>query len=268
MKESRVPTVVVGVDSSPDSLAALEAAAQLAAAIGAELRAVYIEDENLLRTADLPFASAVSRSGEVRTIIRKDVEGEFKRHADRARSALETAASRTGVAFSFTVSRGAASHELESIASEVDWISIGRGGWSIRSSQRLGNVVNNLIARTNVDLLLLEAGFQLGSPLAVIYDGTDCGHRALALAGLLVRTHEFYLHVLCVNGSGVNEARRQLSDLQGVEFRRLPRFNREELEHIVRAEKLKTLILPVSHRLEFDLRAAIERLPCTLLVIR
>jgi hypothetical protein len=204
----------------------------------------------------------------VRTIVRKDVEGEFKRHADRARTALETVASHAGVSSSFTVSRGAVSHQLESIASEADWISIGRGGWSIRSSQRLGNVVNNLIARTKVDLLLLEAGFQLASPLAVVYDGTDCAHRALTLASLLVKRREFYLQVLCINGSGVAEAKRVFGELRGVEFRRLSRFSLEELERLVKADKIKTLILPVSHRFDFDLQSAIERLHCTLFVIR
>ncbi len=50
--------VVVAVDGSPTSLAAMEATGELASVWGAEMVGLFIEDTNLLRMASLPFARA------------------------------------------------------------------------------------------------------------------------------------------------------------------------------------------------------------------
>ena len=48
--------ILVALDASPHSLAALEAAAELAASLRAELIGLFVEDANLLRVAGFPFA--------------------------------------------------------------------------------------------------------------------------------------------------------------------------------------------------------------------
>ena len=58
--------IVVGLDTSLIAREALSLAARLAASVDARLKGVFVEDENLLSLADLPFAREVSFSGEVR----------------------------------------------------------------------------------------------------------------------------------------------------------------------------------------------------------
>ena len=61
--ESRV---LVAVDASAASLLALELAADLAAALRASLTGLYVEEEDLLHAAGLPFARRVrAQSGEL-----------------------------------------------------------------------------------------------------------------------------------------------------------------------------------------------------------
>ena len=54
-----VRTILVALDASPGSMAALEAGARVAARLDAELVGLYVEDENLLKVGDLPIAVLV-----------------------------------------------------------------------------------------------------------------------------------------------------------------------------------------------------------------
>ena len=79
--------IVVAIDGSPTSIAALEATAELASAWGSEVVGLFIEDTNLLRMASLPFAREVgSHSGAHRAINPDQFEREFRSQADRARN--------------------------------------------------------------------------------------------------------------------------------------------------------------------------------------
>ena len=72
MTEERI---VVALDASPHSLAALRAAAQLAATIQAELYGLFVEDSDLLRLCDLPFCQEIgSFSATVRRLDSRSVE--------------------------------------------------------------------------------------------------------------------------------------------------------------------------------------------------
>ena len=57
--EPVIRRILVAVDASTHSLAALEAASVLAEVLNAELVGIFVEDINLLRLAGLPFAREV-----------------------------------------------------------------------------------------------------------------------------------------------------------------------------------------------------------------
>ncbi|MDJ0948763.1 MAG: hypothetical protein QNJ94_07570, partial [Alphaproteobacteria bacterium] len=52
--------IILALDPSEDSRDMLEAAASLAARLRAEIDAVFLEDENLLRSAELPFVRRIN----------------------------------------------------------------------------------------------------------------------------------------------------------------------------------------------------------------
>jgi nucleotide-binding universal stress UspA family protein len=63
-KPTTIRRILVALDASPHSFAALEAAAHLAAHLEAELFGLYVEDENLLRGADrFPVKCGPSNAG-------------------------------------------------------------------------------------------------------------------------------------------------------------------------------------------------------------
>ena len=51
--------IMVALDASPRNVEMIEIAAKLAARMGSELIGLFVEDINLLRMADLPFASEI-----------------------------------------------------------------------------------------------------------------------------------------------------------------------------------------------------------------
>ena len=54
-EEDKIQRILVALDASTDSLAALDAAAKLAQCLQAELVGLFVEDVNLLYMAGLPF---------------------------------------------------------------------------------------------------------------------------------------------------------------------------------------------------------------------
>ena len=98
--------IVAAVDASQRGLEALEQAVRLAAELEAELQGVFVEDEDLLRLAGLPFASEVTPSSRGRRLDPLSMTRALRAQAERVRRALERAAGGRRVPWSFQVKRG------------------------------------------------------------------------------------------------------------------------------------------------------------------
>ena len=105
--------ILVAMDGSAHSLAALDAAAELAGHLRSMLTGIFVEDLDLLHLAGLPFASEL---GEATATLRKldaqAVERRLRSRARRIRAAFEHAASRAHVTAAFRVVRGRVAEEV------------------------------------------------------------------------------------------------------------------------------------------------------------
>ena len=118
---SLVRRILVAVDASHHSIAALEAAVELATRFQAELLGLYVEDINLLRLAQLPFAREVGTfSAGVRRLDVTEVERQIRVQTVRARRIFESRTGRTEVQWSFRVTRGSVTQEVVTAASDAD----------------------------------------------------------------------------------------------------------------------------------------------------
>ena len=176
--------VLVAVDTSPQSLAALETAARVAAHLNAELRGIYVEDIDLVRTAELPFACTISFSGQPVPLTSEALQRQLSRQAAIARNAVEAAGLRSNLTWSFLVTRGSVDREIAEAGSLADLITVGRTGWSGLRAKPLGSVPRSLaIMGTTSVLMVGEHGLQ--KPVVVIDDGGPSSDRAIALATAL-----------------------------------------------------------------------------------
>jgi nucleotide-binding universal stress UspA family protein len=188
--------IIAAIDGSPQSLAALEAAARISASLNARLRAMFVEDINLLRSAELPFTRVVASSGEARSFTIEDVERELHRLEHTVRAAVEKAAERFGILWTFDVVRGAVVGELVRAAAEADVVTVGRSGWSRRGPKHLGSVTRSLVAEGPASVLLVETGAGIEGPVVVLYGESETAQRGLDLAIALARQRPTKLTVV------------------------------------------------------------------------
>src|SRR5271169_7081472 len=102
----RIGRVVISLDAAAEGVTAIETAARLAARANAPLHGIFVEDEDLLGLANLPFARQVTLGAGTEPLTVERVELQLRAAAERARQAIAAAAERHAVVWSFEGVRG------------------------------------------------------------------------------------------------------------------------------------------------------------------
>lgn len=204
----RINRILVALDTSPHSVAALEAAVQLAEEWGAELVGLFVEDLDLLRLAQLPFAREVSAySARLRAIGPEDLELQLRAQAARLRRQMARLAMRRGVQWSFEVSRGDIVAELLDQAEDADLVILGKTGWS--ESRTMGSTTRLVVTKARGRVLIIRRTQRLVPSLRIVFDGSDAAVQALLSAAMLAEREARELSVLLVA-----EEKGEISDLR------------------------------------------------------
>jgi nucleotide-binding universal stress UspA family protein len=268
--------ILVALDASPHSQAALDAAALLAVRLRAELHGLFIEDADLLRLAASPFARQIGfYTGARRRLNVGDLERQLRARARSVREHMTAIAERDQLQWSFRVTRGTIAAELLAASSEADLVILGRSGWSHRR-RRLGSTARAVVRSAPALTLLLQAGTCLGLPVLVVYDGSALAEKALVAGALLARSAEGPVTVVLVDGAAQRKDLRQRAAAQlraqGVpgQYRALRRSNVERMAEWVRGEDCGTLVLPAKSDVLQDeaLAALLEELEVPTLFVR
>jgi nucleotide-binding universal stress UspA family protein len=190
MSEERVgegiQRILVAVDASPPSFEALEAAAELASMLGAELLTVYVEDINLLRLAESPFAIEIGMSsGTLRRLDTQLMKRQLRAQANRVRRRVDRLTDRWEIRTSFKVARGVIDAELIAAASEADLVILGRMGWS--GSRHLGSTAQAMASQEERPALIHAPRVKLQPRILVLYDGSQSAQKALTMAAGMVQ---------------------------------------------------------------------------------
>lgn len=197
--------VVVAADASPHSFAALRAAAQLAEALGLELRVLYVEDINLFHLAGLPFSHEVgSFTAAVRLLDSAAIERQFRQTARRIQRAAEHVAALHRLTFTFTTARGRVPDEIAAAAQAAALVGLGRTGRiapaRVGEGTRLGSTARYMLGCAGCPLLIAADADGLRPPFALLYTGTPAAARALDLAVRLALHYESRLDLLVADG--------------------------------------------------------------------
>jgi hypothetical protein len=121
--------VLVVVDSAAEAEGAIRAAARLAAELSAELSGLFVENADLMRLADLPFAAEIATSPPVlRRLNRELLERTLRAQAEQARRTLAEVANRLRVQWSFQVARGHSVKVALTTAGDLDLLMIRLAG--------------------------------------------------------------------------------------------------------------------------------------------
>lgn len=175
--------ILVALDASAASLGALAAAATLARRLGAALEGLFVEDEDLLRLAALPFAGLVRSPGGARERLDPAAaEATLRAVAAHAREALERTAAHQGLTSTFRVVRGRVAFEILEAAAGADLAVLGASSHGRLARGAMGATARTAAERSRTPVLLLPLGARLGGGVAALDDGTPAGSRALAAA--------------------------------------------------------------------------------------
>ncbi|MDK9558215.1 universal stress protein [Marinobacter sp. M216] len=244
--------IVVLLDGSPMSYAALRAAANIAAQTGAEVLGVFVEEMNLLRSAGFSFSREVgSASGISRTLDTARVERRLQRLADHARQALAKAMEGRGGHHALSITRGRVIEEVLALAGPEDLLVLGRVGWSSAPGARLGSTARGLVQRSPGRVLLwCEQNVPARDRIVVfLNDHPEANERALTAAAEASRRYRQAVTALLCPGSSVSQ--EQLSDFSrdlevmggGIRLRVLPACDPATIAQTVRQEHASHLVI-------------------------
>ncbi|NTU68740.1 MAG: universal stress protein [Chlorobiaceae bacterium] len=277
MSTGLVRTIAVAIDCSPHSKASLEAAAEMAERLQADLVGIFVEDINLLRIAGLPFAEEIRRySSSTGKLDEAQLERLLRHQAREARELLQQAADAKTLRHTFRVLRGMVPEKVMSAAPEADILVLGRSGRSPSCRKGLGSTARTALYEGKGTVLLMRPGFTGASgPLLVLYDGSG-GSRTALVTALALAGPESTIHLIIVDLDPEAEARcRQEADaLTGgtglaVEYHHLPLADGKQLSRYIRMIDAGLLVL--SDRMELPektLHDLVDDIDYPVLVVR
>lgn len=267
--------ILVALDASPHSLAALQAAVELAAQLGAEVEGLFVEDINLLKLSDLPMArELVVYATHPRHLDRKRMAEQLQLQARMARKALEEVAEKAQVHWSFRVARGVIAAELLAAAAEMDLILLGRTGWSNR--RRLGSTTLAVASQAGSHTLIIQRGAHLGLPVGIVYDGSIHAQRAFVTAVDLLRQRDGYL-IIIIKAEDLESARQLQTEITEwvrernvhSHFRWLVGEDMSGLTALIEEERCGILVLPaeVESLQGENLKLVLDQVQCPVLLV-
>lgn len=197
--------IVVSMESTPQDRAALEAAADIAARLHAELVGLFIEDIDLLHFAGLPFAREVGfPSATRRPLDVSAMERSLRSLAEESRRALAEIAARMPLRWSFRVARGSSSMELLAAAGEADLL-VARADGIERAVRHVAGGAPTLV------LLLRDGGTRHAPLVGVCSPAVSPDRLAPMLAGLSRLFGEgIDLFLLCRDAEAASDWEREL----------------------------------------------------------
>jgi nucleotide-binding universal stress UspA family protein len=236
--------ILIAMDGSQGSQSALETATALAELAHAELEGLFIEDADLLALANLPFSHEVLlTSGVIQALDLDVLERDLRMQALAARRAMQRAATRRQLTWTFRSVRGSVFSELAAAAREVDILCIGRRGQSPLRTARFGNMVRAALGCASIILVAGAAGMALAGPVAVVVGPSGVTDSALRLAAEVAGKvgQPLLIYVTGTDSNAVEERRRQIEGMlpegQPVRFRSIDTAHMPLLFDTLRSER-------------------------------
>jgi hypothetical protein len=161
------------------------------------LHGIFVEDEDLLSLANLPFARQVTLGAVTEPLTVERVEQQQRAAAERARQAITAAAERHGVAWSFQAVRASLQSVLSGI-SEGDFVVASALSRPIAGQFRLQGRWWAAINAAPGSLLMTRRAWQAGGAvLIMVRDQSHGSVRLLKAAARMAEARDTNLTLVC-----------------------------------------------------------------------
>jgi|GEM_PF-592783 len=204
-KDARiVRRVLVPMDVSSEAKAGLLFAARLARALESRLEGLFIEDQDLMSLAGLPFTRELSlTSGRPQSLDLDRLERDFRAKAAAAQRLLAEVAQAEKIPSSFRTARGKTELEITSAVQEGDLVAVGRALGAVVGRGAQGGAIR-AASRRPAGSILFTGHRPSVRPLAVeaVVKGTASCEAALGLAERLAKALKVPLGVHVADAAG------------------------------------------------------------------
>jgi hypothetical protein len=193
-----IERIVVSLDAVSEISAAIEAAARLAVRWNAALHGVFVEDEDLLRLAGLPFARQVSLGAGAEALTAAQAARQLRAFAETARRELVAAAHRHDLRWSFEIVHGTAASDTVATAAG-DFIVACAVSRPIGAHFRIDTRWRRAVAPGSGSLLLRHPARAGRTVVTVLYDREPASGRVLEAAAQFAEAADASLVVVCAS---------------------------------------------------------------------
>ncbi|WP_455206493.1 hypothetical protein [Kaarinaea lacus] len=188
-REAKVLQVLLALDAASHNVDALETAITLASQLQAELIGLFIEDMDLLRSADLPFArEIVANSGEERSISGNHIERSLRAWSSQIQTLLAKEAKKANIKFTF---RTVQNRRIETLLSET------------------GDSNLLIISRTRQRFM---APITKSDVVYLLFDGSSEAHHAVAIISEMALKGLKHIVLIDTSSEDVDYSARKASD--------------------------------------------------------
>lgn len=210
-KQLKINRVLIALDTFGRDNHTLDTAARLAALRNVELLTLFIEDQDLLHLAELPFASEIERaSGTERKLTGLQMARALKTEVQRLSRQLEIITSQLRLRYSLKVVRGSYMAEAMAAAMQTDILFLSK---SVGKYRRQG-----LAARTS----LFQRGIEHAARSGIVwawYQASPGSEAALVVAAELAAEGNKRLVVLQREGAAEPDKKaRELIGQRGIDY--------------------------------------------------
>lgn len=197
MTEKDIKHILVALDQTNLNRAFLQAATTLASQLNAKLNALFVEDINLLKLAELPFArEVISGTGAGRQISVAEMERSIQLQTDRMRKRVEAIAQQNQIEIMFNVLRGDIASVVCEASRQTDLLIMGKNTQLAGQNQKVGRITRTVLGSASCNLMLLQQGSLIAHPVAVFYTGSVSSQYALQVAIQLAQHDHKNLHII------------------------------------------------------------------------
>lgn len=226
-REAGIRRILVALSGAGEELGWIEAAADLAACLEAELTALFVEDVDLLRASRLPIMREMGRqSAQLRDMRSDRLERSMRAAARRLEQAMRQAAEGRTLRFSFRIVQGKPLTAVLAQAGSLDVVLFGRRAVMPTARPR---------------------------PLAVVFDGSMAAATTLAVALRIGRAEGRACLALIAAADAetyrerLDQARWAIGGRGDASVQRLADAEPATLAATVNRLRVKALLLPVAY---------------------
>lgn len=166
--------ILVALDYSGHSQAALESAAFIARLMKANIHGLFVHDDQWLRIRNLPSLTEIDElTGEISPIGKESVEKEIRELEKRIKEHFEHISRQHRLSHTWSSVKGVVKEKVLEAAKDADLITIGSRGRSYSKTTTLGSTAVAVIQEAEIPVLILQKGVSPGRKTVAVYDGSE-----------------------------------------------------------------------------------------------